>query len=359
MINQETEKPALCLEDILQHELLPLFRVQHLNRPVLIGLIGDIGGGKSLGGGTIALLDYMLQGEPCWANMQLKATFEVDDETAGKYGLKGGPSTFEAKLLDKNKFLRFDPEYRNGVFFTHEFNIWLADSRRSQSNINLETDDLGQELRKLNSAWVYDCLHEMFVDVRIRDATDFFIYTSDTALTSLGMARKQPQGHEFKWMIYAMTQKGAAILRTEKYKESGKPLGPFYVKGKQLWGLIDTDKRERREKYKTQIGSASVDIELGKSPEMVAAESKWGWLYEKIKDLHDEGYEEIHDEELWEYLQLKERGFSTREVGKQLSITGIRKRQAPPSEGGYYYLINQFDLKKGILGEKKVGILAK
>ena len=333
------------LNEILNQDLPVIFRKQHLNRDVVIGFVGDRGGGKSLGGGLVATLDYMVQGEPCFSNVQLKSTMVVSEEHAAEYGQFPGSITYEANPLNKNKFLGFSPEYRGGVFFTHEFNIWLADARRSNSNLNLATDDVSQELRKLGSAWIYDCIHEMFVDVRVRDATDIFVQTSDTALEPLGMSRKQPQGLEFVWYLYAMTKKGAAILRTERYKDGAKPIGPIYVKGKQLWGLIDTDKREIREKYKP--GQYSTEgIEITDTPEMVAAKSKYEWVYQKILELHDEGHEEIHSEELWEYLQLNERGISTVKAGQLMGQMDIKKRRAPPSQGGYIYLINNFDLKK-------------
>lgn len=343
------------IEDIPSDVIPPLFRVQHLNRDVVIGLLGDRGGGKSLGGGMICLLDYMLQGEPCFANMQVKATIGVDDEIAGKYGQTcGGSVTYEAKPLDKYKFLRFDPEYRGGVFFTHEFNIWLADARRSNSTLNLQTNDVGQELRKLQSAWVYDCIHEMFVDIRIRDATDIFIKTSDTALTTLGMSRKQKQGLEFEWWLYPMTKKGAAILRTEQFKENNRPLGPIYIRGRQLWGLIDTNKREKREKYKPNHCGKEFDMDFIETPEMTAAVSKWGWLSSAIKELHDQGYDEVHNEELMGYLNVDERGLSRKEVGKQLASMNVRyKRAAPRSQGGYFYAIDNFDLTKLNKGKKE------
>ncbi len=319
MTNKKVKTAPLALEDILQFELPPLFRRQHLNRDVIIGLLGDRGGGKSLGGGMIVLLDYMLQGEPCFSNMQLKATLDVDGEIAARYGLVEGQVNFEAKPLDKNKFLRFDPEYRGCVFFTHEFNIWLADARRSTSNLNLETDDVGQELRKLDAAWIYDCIDERFVDLRIRDATDIFIRTSDTALTARGMAQKQKQGIEFEWWVFAMTQKGAAICQTEKYKDLAKPLGPFYVRGRQLWGLIDTQKRERREKYKTQIGMTPVDIEINESPELVAAKSELGWLEKKSLDIINSGVEFLKG---WELTQKIGRPL-TRKMRNDLQGFGI------------------------------------
>lgn len=316
---ETTREAPSVLEDILQYELPALFRRQHLNRDVMIGLVGDRGGGKSIGGGEICLLDYMLQGEPCFANMQVKATFDVDDEMAAKYRLPGGKATFEAKPLDKHKFLRFDSEYHGCVFFTHEFNIWLADARRSNSNLNLETDDIGQELRKLNAAWIYDCIDENFVDKRIRDATDIFIRTNDTALTTRGMMNRQKQGLEFEWYVYAMTHKGAAICNTEKYKDGGKPQGPYYIRGKQLWGLIDTKKKERRERYKTQIGVPPEGLELTEGADLVNARNQLSWLEDKSKEFRRKGIDFFKPKELARELGCP----LTRRIRNELKAFGI------------------------------------
>jgi hypothetical protein len=346
-----SQRVALSLEDIIQFELPPLFRHQHLNRDLIVGWVGPRGGGKSISGGLELVMDYGLQGEPTWSNAKVKATFDVDDRTAAGYGLRGGQAVFEAGPLDKYKLLKFSPEYRGGAFFTHEINIWLADARRSMSNLNLEAVDIGQELRKLESAWIYDCIHEMFVDVRLRDFTDIFVQTRDTALTAEGMARKQPQGHEFEWYIYPMTGK----LNGVTYAETGRPIGPIYVKGKQLWGLVDTMKRERREKYpEAAPGGEPPGFELGEPPDITERYSKWGFLAEAILRLHNAGYTEIHSQELWEYVGLRDRGLSSAEAGKQLAALGVRYGRAAPKEmGGFYYAIDQFDLKEGNLPKAK------
>lgn len=333
MSDPKVETQALSLEDIIQCEVPPIFRRQHLNRDVIICIIGDRGGGKTLSGGLISLLDYMLQGEPCFSNTTLKATFDVDEATAAKYGLQAGEACFESKPLNKHKFLRFAPEYRGGVFFTHEFNVWLADARRSMSTLNLEVDDVGQQLRKLQSAWVLDCIHEMFIDPRIRDAVDIYIKTNDTALTPEGLAARKPQGIEFEWWIYPMTTK----LTGHRYQDTGERIGPIYIRGKPLWGLIDTLKREVREKYKANVMDTPVNMEITHSPAMIAAEGKYGWVYDKIKALHDEGVEEIHSYDLWAYLDPDEKGFNRSEIGKVLTQIGIRRRGCSRNRGGFYF----------------------
>jgi hypothetical protein len=69
---------------------------------------------------------------------------------------------------------------------------------------------------------------------------------------------------------------------------------------------------------------------------------KWGWLYDGIQALHDEGVEMMDASNLWDYLGLEQRGLNPRMIGQQLSDMGIRKHQG--SNGRYNYTIDTFDL---------------
>jgi len=333
---------APSLNEIIQYEIPPLLRRQHLNRDIIIGLVGDRGDGKSLGGGIIALIDFMLQGEPCWSNMQIGASFDVDDGTANRYGFpQGGVVNFYSEPLDMEKFLRFDESYHGGLFFIDEINIAIADARRAMSNQNLQSDDVGQMLRKLECGLIYTCIHEMFVDVRIRDMTDIFIKTSDTALSPEGLNRRQRQGLEFEWIIYPMSRK----LTGRRYADEGKTLDPVYIKGQPFWGAINSLEMQRRRKYSVAVGQGgSMEMEFQESQRVLEARSRWGWLYEKIQKLHADGVPDVLDKTLWEYLELDKRGIKAISVGKQLAQMGITKRQW--RAGTFKYVIDTFDLKK-------------
>lgn len=341
MVTEQTAATAPSLNDIIQFEIPPLLRRQHLNRDVIIGLVGDRGDGKSLGGGIIALIDFMLQGDPCWSNMQIGAAFEVDDMTAYRYGFQqGGVASFYSEPLDMDKFLRFDKMYHGGLFFIDEINIAIADARRAMSNQNLQSDDVGQMLRKLECGLIYTCIHEMFVDVRIRDMTDIFIKTSDTALSPEGLNRRQRQGLEFEWIIYPMTRK----LTGRRYADTGQTLDPVYIKGQPFWGAIDSLEMQKRKKYSVKVGQGeSMSMEMKESHQVLEARSQWGWLYDEIQKLHDDRIPDVLDRTLWEYLKLKERGVSPVAVGKQLSLMGITKRSW--RSGRWKYVIDTFDLK--------------
>ena len=347
------------IRDIVQFEVPAIFRRQHLNRDVVIGLIGDRGDGKSLGGGVISICDYLVQNEPCFSNLDINVAFNISDATAAKYGMRGGVAQFHSQELDMVKFLRFDSGYRGGVFYIDEINVALADARRSMSNQNLWATDVGQQLRKLQSALIYTSIHEMFVETRIRDMTDIYISTRDMALSPEGLAAKKKPGVEFEWTIYPMSRK----LTGERYQDNKRTLKTT-IKGRRWWGSIDTLQRQERIKYKVPVGEgpAGSDMELtiGENPAVIEARSKWGWLWKAIKQLHDDGYTEIHSYDLWKYLQLKERGISPNVVGEQLKDLNVRiARRASLALGGFYYSIDTFDLEKNpYIGDKEAVLVS-
>ena len=334
----ETKTRApLSIKDIVQFELPAIFKRHHLNRDVVIGIIGDRGDGKSLGGSVIVLLDYMVEDEPCWSNMAIKVGFDIDDATAGRYGMQGGTATFASEKLVLPELLSYHPRYKGGVIFVDEINIALADARRAMANQNLAATDLGQQLRKLQSAMVYTCIHEMFVDSRIRDLTDIFINSRDTAISPSGLSQKKKPGIDFEWTIFPMTRKLTGLC----YKDTGKTLPPVYLHGQPFWGTIDT--LERQERTKIKMGKdMTANIEFTESPQVLEARSKWGWLYDKLLGLHQMGRGEIGAAELWHYLEVDKRGLSTKMVGQQLGAMGITKRQG--ARGHYIYIIDNFDL---------------
>lgn len=355
-MKNETERVIPSLKDVVRNEIQILLRQSHLNRDVIIGLIGDRGDGKSLGGSIISICDYMVWDEPCFSNLDININFNIDEQIASEYSVEPGSVSFHSRPLDMIKFLRFDPEYRGGVFFIDEINVAVADARRSMSNQNIEATDVGQQLRKLESALIYTSVHEMFVEWRIRDMTDVFIVTRDTALSPEGLAMKKPPGLEFEWTIYPMSRK----LTGERYQDTKQTMkGTIY--GRRWWGAVDTLRRQDRRKYSVPIGSGTLEeaeLDIGESPSITKAKSQWGWLYDAIRNLHEEGYEEISNWELWDYLQINERGILSTEVGKQLARMGIRPIRRD-GRGRCYYPIDTFDLKKGIIEDKKEAVLVR
>lgn len=291
-----SEKTAPSLNDLIFKKSSWILRRQHLNKDVVIGIIGDRGDGKSIGAGLIAMLDYGVEpGAVIRSNMGIQADIVVSDSEAQQYGFeKGGSVHYQSQELNKAKFLGFDESYFRAIYVIDEINIFLADARRSTSNQNLYSDDVGQQLRKWQSPLIYTCIHEMFVDARIRDLTDIFIKAEDTALTPLGLSRRQKQGLEFQWFIYAMTRK----LTGERYADTKQKLGPFFIRGKSLWGLIDTDKRQKREKFNMKDMQRPTEVTVEQDERTIAFNNQYGWVAEKLVELSAQGVSSLTTKEL-------------------------------------------------------------
>jgi hypothetical protein len=289
------KKIAPSLEVLIAYKVKKLLRRMHLNKDVIIGFIGDRGDGKSVGAGLVACLDYGIEpGAIIRSNMDIQIDISVSDAEAARYGLNGGTVHYQSKELDKGKFLGFDDSYKGAIYVVDEINIWLADARRATSNQNLYTDDVGQELRKWESPLIYTCIHEMFVDSRIRDLTDIFVKTEDTALTPLGLSRRQKQGIEFQWYIYAMSRK----LTGERYADTHQRIGPFYIRGKPVWGLIDTNKRQERKKFNPAAAGREMELSVKQDAQTRAFMKQFGWVGEKLVELRNQGVDSLSTKEM-------------------------------------------------------------
>lgn len=338
-----------CLEDLIKYSIRPLLRRHHLGRDVATAFIGERGGGKDLGGATVCFLDYMVEGEPCWSNSKIKVTVKISDDDAAPYGLPGGQVVYESQQLDKAALLRLENRFHGGVIYISEINMEFAEARRSQTNVNLFFDRAEQQLRKLQSAMIYNVIHEMWIDIRVRGLTDTFIKTFDTALFTENLANAKPPGENFQWFIYPQTRKFNGMIFPE---DTQSPIGPFNINLKRAWGIIDTYEKQAAGKFKygMEFGAdSSVSMEIEESKAVLDELDRWGWLYELIQDLHAQGYEEILDKDLWNYLQLRQRGEFPKVVGQQLKAMGITKHQ---TREGVYYIIDTFDLDKLPKGRK-------
>ncbi len=325
-------KPVRSLNDIVQFEIPPLFRRQHLNRDVIVGFKGDRGDGKTTGAAAVDIMDYMIAGEPCWSNLNVTASFVISDKTAQCYGFdKGGLANFRSLPLDKNRFLAMDEEYHDGVFFIDEINLWLADARRSMSNQNLFSDDVGQQLRKLKSAIIFTCISEMFVDIRLRDMVDIFVETRDLALSREGLEEKWQPGRQFQWTIYPISRK----LTGERYASSRQTLSAVFH-GKPFWGAFDTLKRQKREKLIKTPG-ISATVTLTEDPVVTKARDDWSWLTGLGMEMYRTEEDYIRADDIMALPIVKEKGISQAELSRKLEafclIKSVRKSVSENGDG--------------------------
>lgn len=243
---------ARSLAEIIKYEvpLLPeCFRHRHLKRKPKIGVIGEPGSAKSVTTGFLVLKLYFIWGEPVWANMPIKYTYDVPGEIADKYGLEAGHAVFESQEIDSIKLLRMQGDYTGGALVFDEINVKLADSLKTTSNVNFYFNQIDQQLRKDGDGLIYNTIDEMWVDPRLRGLTDIFIKCEDMALTEGGLKAKKPEGVDIRWTVYPMTSMYNGRPYS-KYHEADV----FYFKASQYWGIVDTFYRQSTgEKYAVDI----------------------------------------------------------------------------------------------------------
>jgi len=282
---QSPETTAETLEDIVKHTVRALFRRYHLNRDWIIGLVGERGSGKSIGGANIAVRDFAMNGEPLWSNMQIGLGVDVQQDTAQRFRMEPGLVVYKSEYIDKQNFLALDGRYEGGCFFFDEFNLEYGESRRSSANVNLMTDRAIQQLRKLQSGLIYTVLSEMYVDTRIRENTDLFIRCSDVAFKPENLRQKMRQGVQFEWLLYPMSTKLFGIGKT--YADTNKAIGPIQITMGHLWDSIDTYERQAAGRMSYTDRKELLPINMVEDPVVVQDKDRWGWLDERLTKFYD------------------------------------------------------------------------
>jgi len=287
---QSPETTAETLEDIVKHTVRALFRRYHLNRDWIIGLVGERGSGKSIGGANIAVRDFAMNGEPLWSNMQIGLGVDVQQDTAQRFRMEPGLVVYKSEYIDKQNFLALDGRYEGGCFFFDEFNLEYGESRRSSANVNLMTDRAIQQLRKLQSGLIYTVLSEMYVDTRIRENTDLFIRCSDVAFKPENLRQKMRQGVQFEWLLYPMSTKLFGIGTT--YADTNKAIGPIQITMGHLWDSINTYERQAAGRMSYTDRKELLPMTITEDPKDVAVKDKWGWLHERLNKFYDKHIED-------------------------------------------------------------------
>jgi hypothetical protein len=304
----------------------PWFRIHsHLNRELIIGLIGFRGDGKSGSGASIVLNDFMFAGIPVWSNMAINCDLTIDDEIARRFGLNyGGVANFATEPLNKSALLALDERYSNGCIFGDEVNVDYSQVRRGMSNDNVDFNMVCQQLRHLGTSLVYTVIDEMFIDSQLRYATDVFIKCEDTALSADGLAAKKPGGIDFKWTVYPMS--GYLLGRENSYYATQRPLDPMYFHFARFRGIYDTKEFQRKtHRIKTKGNGLEAEVQVTPDKELHENIDEWAWLAQKAEQLKAAGIQEMLPAELWSYLGVRERKLTPDKVGRMLPVFGITR----------------------------------
>lgn len=162
---------------LLPHPIFSIKADRHLkNQSIIIGLIGPRGGGKSVGGARLTILDYMLAGYKVWSNMEIGFGFQVN----------GHIKELRSKSLNKLELGELDTVYSNGLLFVDEVNAYIADARRSMSEESLAFSYILQQIRKRKLNIIWTAQSEAHCDERLRWQTDIYIVCNDVSVVRRG-----------------------------------------------------------------------------------------------------------------------------------------------------------------------------
>lgn len=266
----------------------------HLDRELVIGTIGDRGGGKSATDAVLSIVAFMMHGKPVWSNMKIKLDLEISDSLARENGLSyGGVAHYESLPLEKEALLKLDDSYRGGCLVIEEINVQYSNVRRFMTNTNINFNEVCQQLRKFRTSMFYNVIDEMFIDSQLRALTDVFIMSYDTAFDMDSLAKHKQTGLDFNWRIYPMS--GYLQGEQGRYAITKKPLKCYFHFGR--WrGIYDSMKHQEKGRYSQTTKEQNATLES--SPEVNAFNKEWGWLGEKIIALRDRGVEYLKGPEL-------------------------------------------------------------
>lgn len=263
----------------------------------------------------------MMSGKKVFSNMDIKCDIRIDDATGRKYGLNyGGVAHYQSEPLDKNALLALDDRYQDCFIIIEEINVQYSNARRFNTNTNVDFNEVCQQLRKLRACLLFNVINEMFVDVQLRELTDFFVMTYDTAFDMDSLNSKKPTGEDFKWKIYPLS--GYLAGEQGKYKYTHKPLPPVFFPFKQWRGTYNTMKYQEKGIYSMSTkdkNALTMKLDVESDPENVRVNKEWGWLEEVAIDLKDNGIKFLKREDLAQWLGRP----ITREISRWLSTFGI------------------------------------
>lgn len=231
------------------------------------------------------------------------------------WGLRLGDYTvaYKSEDLDKAALLNLDIE-GDILAIVDEVNLEFSEARRALTNRNLIFNKLLQQLRKKRLDLIYTVQNEMWVDLRLRWQTDFFILTKDIKLKPGGISLPFAFGEIAEWSVYDMP----GYLGRGSFQQTLRPAIVTNFLGKKWWGTFDTNQLQ-----------AEDELSYGRQK---APKEAWGWFYEKIAALVSNAGKDtlIPPTYLWEFLEIEEKDISPLAVGRKLSEIGVSIR----TEGG-------------------------
>lgn len=307
---QSLSERQKILNEIPGKELGYLIKTRkNIKKDLIMGFIGERGGGKSGSAAVEAIVDFGMEGIPIFSNMKISCDIEISDETARKYGLShGGVARYRSLPLDLPRLLRFDEIFRGSLIFIDEINIEVSEARRSQTNTNLFSNRLAQELRHLEAGMLFTCISEMAIDNRIRDIVDSFTKSEETAYYEENIRVGKPIGVDFKWSTYLMNR----CFNGHTYAETHRPEKDVIFHFKPWRGIYDDKEFQGQGMTKYGVNmkdfneeDMAMSLQTSESPKVAQHDREWGWFGPLLVKMFESGRTYYPANEIWNDPEVK------------------------------------------------------
>ena len=267
---------------------------------------GPRGGGKTITGVSLSIIDGQMRGIPCISNVP----FSWVAQDTNKHYFK-----VESIPFDQELFARGDPSLKYKRLLIDEGN-YLADRMRSTSNKNLAMTDILQQARKFRMCVVFCTINWMWLDPRLTGSLcDLLIECNDLYYKNFGKKRRLKKGYRIAWDITDQSGKVSGRQFHEICKTT--------FNARALWHTYNTenfvDPREARKKL--MADQKMIVDEFGN--EITEA----SWKEQIRKNLHRlaQSQDEWDSNDLWQALGIEERGLRVKAGQFMNGTLGISK----------------------------------
>ena len=197
-------------------------------RSVVMAVSGSRGSGKSLFLASKAV-DELKRGKTVWSNMPVKLT--------KKMAVEAGIPQLETKPLDLDAFYALSEELQHGVVCIDETQN-MSDSRSSLSLKNRIMNAIIAQVRKRSLNVYYTVQDILWVDVRLRFATDVEVKCFDLGYSPWGRSNRVEWGRIIRCCFKDMS----GYMTGTPYFQSGHYYKRCLFKGYKFWDCYDTSK---------------------------------------------------------------------------------------------------------------------
>lgn len=268
-------------------------------------IYGPRGGGKTISGVTISIIDGQMKGIPCISNVPF--AWVAKDANGKLYKVESIP-------FDQELFAKGDLSLKYKRLLIDEGN-YLADRMRSTSNKNLAMTDILQQARKFRMCVIFCTINYAWLDPRITGSLlDVMIECNDLYYQYYGRKNKLQKGCGLTWKI---TDQSGKITGHQN-----RLIDTRVFNARCMWGTYNTenfvDPREARKKL---LGEQKmITDEFGKQ----IPEVQW---YEQMKlnaiklARARPDWESV---ELWEALGINDPGQKMK-AGRYMRSLGVDK----------------------------------